>query len=76
MDVDKLSSVASRGFTTAAFALFAVACAEWALSWFEISLLRNIYTPGRLLEFAAIALVFVIALLLRQIREELRKPRA
>lgn len=76
MDVDKLSNVVRKGFLTAAFTLFAVACTEWALSWFELTLLRNIYTPGRLLEFAAIFLVFVIALLLRQIREELRKPRA
>ena len=75
MDVDKLSGLAIRGFFSVAIALFALACTEWTLSLFERSLLNRVYVPGRLLEFAAIALVFVIALELRQIREELRKPK-
>ena len=76
MDADKLSSQASRVFFTAAFTLFAVSVIEWCLSWFQVSIFGRTYTPGRLMEFAAISLVFVIALLLRQIREELRKPKA
>lgn len=75
MDVDKLSSQASRVFFTAAFTLFAVSVIEWSLSWFHRSLFGRTYTPGRLLEFAVISLIFVIALLLRQIREEVRKPK-
>ncbi|MBI1723048.1 MAG: hypothetical protein HYR48_03985 [Gemmatimonadetes bacterium] len=75
MDFDKLSSQASRVFFTAAFTLFTVAVIQWFLSWFHLSLFGRTYTPGRLLEFAVISLIFVIALLLRQIREELRKPK-
>jgi hypothetical protein len=31
------------------------------------------YQPGRMLEFASILLIFVIAILLRQIRDNVRK---
>lgn len=75
MDVDKLAGVAIRVFVVGAFALLTVAVTEWILNYFEISLVNRVYVPGRLMEFAAIALVFAIALLLRQVRDELRKPR-
>ncbi|MDP3774573.1 MAG: hypothetical protein Q8Q85_09935 [Gemmatimonadales bacterium] len=73
MDIDKLNAVATRVFFWAAFLLFALAVFEWTLSWMGRSLLQRMYLPGRLLEFAAICLIFVIALLLRQVRQELKK---
>ena len=38
----------------------------WTISWVT-------YSPGRILEFSAMLMTVVIALLLRQIREELKK---
>ena len=37
----------------------------WTISWVT-------YAPGRILEFSAIFMIFTIAFLLRQIREELK----
>jgi hypothetical protein len=37
----------------------------WTISWVT-------YAPGRILEFSAIFMIFAIAILLRQIREELK----
>lgn len=55
-----------------AVGLFAVAVWEkvlrlfgWTLSWVP-------YDPGRLFEFAGILMIFVMAVLLRQIRDALR----
>jgi hypothetical protein len=67
------SSRANRFFFGVSFVLLAVAVVEKIANLFHASLLGNEYSPGRLLEFAAIALLFVIALLLRGIREELRR---
>ena len=72
MDVDKLSSYGSRLFFAAALILFVVAVVEWILIRFG-SGLRVGYDAGRLVEFAAMFLIPVIVVLLRQIREELRK---
>ena len=40
---------------------------RWVTEGF--TLLRGMYNPGRLLELAALLLIFVIAVLLRQIRD-------
>jgi hypothetical protein len=58
-----------------AFVLFGVGLAEWLLRVFGYTIVGQMYTPGRLLEFGAIAATFVVALLLRQIRDELRKAK-
>ena len=71
--MNTLTSTLSRIFALAAAAAFALAVIEFAANVLGYTLLREERTPGRLLELAAILLVFVIALLLRQIREELRK---
>ena len=72
--IEKFISPLSRIFFF--FALFLAALAVWdriirifgwTLSWVP-------YQPGRLLEISAILVIFVMALLLRQIREELKKP--
>jgi hypothetical protein len=68
-----LNSVVARGFFFGAVVLLALAGMEWIANVFGLEILKPFYTAGRLLEFAAILLVFVIAILLRQVREELRK---
>jgi hypothetical protein len=50
----------------------AVAFLEWIGDFVGFSLIGEMYTAGRLVELAAALLVFVIAVLLRQIRDELR----
>jgi len=50
----------------------AVAFLEWIGDIVGFSLIGEMYTAGRLVELAAALLVFVIAVLLRQIRDELR----
>ena len=72
--IDKLTSVFCRLFFAIALLLLAVAVIDRILGFFGWRLLWVSYQPGRLLEFAGILMTFVIALLLRQIREALRKP--
>ena len=70
--IDKLTSIFSRIlFAIALVLLFAaiwdsfIGLFGWTLSWS--------YQPGILLEYSGIMMVFVIGLLLRQIREQLKK---
>lgn len=73
MSFDQLSSILNRVFFFGAFILLFLAILESVINLFGYTILREFYTAGRLLEFAAILLVFVIALLLRQLRDELRE---
>ncbi len=66
-------SFLSRLFFLASFALLAIAVVERLVNYFGYTILGSGYTPGRMLEFAAIMLLFVITILLRQAREELRR---
>jgi len=50
-----------------------VAFLELIAGFAGISITGQMYTAGRLLELSAALLVFVIAVLLRQIRDELRQ---
>ena len=68
-----LQSMMSRFFFFGAFVLLLLAGLEKVVNLFGYTILRDTYRAGRLLEFATILLVFVIAILLRQIREDLRK---
>ncbi len=70
---DKLSSVVSRIFFVCAFLLLFLAFLDKILGLFGWQLSQLPYEAGRLLEFAAILLIFVIALILRQMRELLKK---
>jgi hypothetical protein len=72
MDIDRWTSVVARTFFFGAFLLLAVAVLVKLLNAFGALALGVTVTPARLLEWAVILLIFVIALLLRQIREELR----
>ncbi len=67
----KLETVIRRILFYGSFILAALAGLEKIFNLFGYTLLRAYYTPGRLLEFAAIGLLFVIVLQLRQIRKSL-----
>jgi len=71
--IGKLSSVISRVLFLVAFLLAGLAVWEKLLNAFGFTALRG-YAPSRLLEYAAVAVLFVIALQLREMKE-LQKPR-
>ena len=76
MDLQKLTSIASRIFFFGSFLLLAIAVLEKLANHFGYTILRvTAYGPARLLELASVLLLFVLALLLRQVREELKKPK-
>ena len=57
-----------RVFFYGAFVLAALALCEKVANLFSYTFLRGVFTPLRLLEFAAIGLLFSIAMQLHQIR--------
>lgn len=70
--INKLTSIFCRLFFIVTLLLVFISLWDrfirlfgWSLSWVT-------YTPGRVLEFSAMLMTVVIALLLRQIREELK----
>jgi hypothetical protein len=73
MNYDALGSIVSRAFFVGAFLLIVLAVVEQAANLFGYTVLRGAYSAGRLMELAATLVVVVIALLLRQVREELRR---
>jgi hypothetical protein len=73
MEFDKVNSIVARVLFFAAFLLLAVAVLEKALNLLGTSIPLMTVRPSRLLEWAVILVVFVVALLLRQIREELKR---
>ncbi len=66
-----LTSVVSRVFFVSAFVLGALATLEKLTNIIGYSLL-GVYSPWRLLEFAIVALIFVIALQLRDLKMMLK----
>jgi hypothetical protein len=64
----KLSSVVNRALFALAFVLAALAVIEKLANTLGYTILRG-FSPSRLLELAAVVLLFVIALLLREIRD-------
>jgi hypothetical protein len=73
MGTDRLTSFLNRVFFAAAFLLLAVALLDRLVSFFGYTILGSTYTAGRLLEFSAIMLLFVIALLVRQTRDAMQR---
>jgi hypothetical protein len=73
MNLNKWSSLVSRLFFGVAFVLLAISVCERVANASGYTLLHHTYTAGRLLELASLLVIFVIALLLRDVREELRK---
>ena len=66
-------SLFSRVFFIVAFVLLALAVLDWVIRLFGYTFAWVPYQPGRLSEFAAIMMIFVIAILLRQIRDRLKQ---
>ena len=73
MDLEIVSKYLARALFLLAAAIIVVAFVEWLAQIFGASIVGQFYSAGRLLELAATLLVFVIAVLLRQIRNELRR---
>ena len=73
MNIDKLSSAISRVFFFTAMLLVLLAVIDRLLNWFGYTVLPGPYTPGRLLQYAGAFMIFVVALLLREVREEIKK---
>jgi hypothetical protein len=69
--IDKLISFFNRLFFTLACILLLLAIWDRVLQLFGWTIDWQ-YGAGRILEFSAIMMIFVIALLLRQIREQLK----
>ena len=70
--MDNLASLVSRVIFSLAFVVVGLAILERIAFVFGYTLLRGAITGGRLLEIAGILMIFVIAVLLRQIRDQLR----
>jgi hypothetical protein len=73
MNYDRLASLVSRAFVFGAFVLIAVGVIEYLANMFGYTVIGLAHTPSHLIELGAALTVIVIALLLRQIREQLRK---
>ncbi len=73
MNLDTLTSVVSRICFCGGTAFLVLVPLEELAGWFGSSLLARAYSPGTLLSVGAVLFVVVIALLLRQIREELKR---
>ena len=72
VDIDKLSSILLRVFFFGAFLVFAVAVLEKLLNLVGQSVPGLDVLPTTLLGWSVVLLTFVIALLLRQIREAVK----
>ena len=72
MKINKISSIIARLFFAGAFVLLLLAVWERIANAMGYTVVRETYTASRLIELAVILVIFVIALLLRQIREELK----
>lgn len=66
--MEQLISFVSRIFFAVAILSGGLAVWEKLANLFDYTVLRGYYRPGRLLEFAAVTLLFVIALQLREIK--------
>jgi hypothetical protein len=72
MSLEKLLSLTLRVFFAGAFLLFALAVIERIANANGYTVLQR-YQGGRILEFAAILVIFVIALQLREMKELLKR---
>ena len=73
MNYDGVMSNLYRLFIFGALALIVLAVLESVANSFGYTVVHEAYRPGRMIEFAAMAGVIASALLLRQIRDQLRK---
>lgn len=71
--IEKLMSFASRLFFAVALILLIIATLDWLLRLFGWTFSWLSYQPGRMFEFSAILMIFVMVLLLRQIRDRVSR---
>jgi hypothetical protein len=71
MSFDKLLAAASRFFYLSAFVLLALAVLEKIANSSGYTILR-LYRGGRLLEFAGVLLLFVMAAQLKEIKDRIK----
>jgi ABC-type phosphate/phosphonate transport system permease subunit len=71
--MDQLLNLSNRILFIAACVLAVLAVREKFANMSGMTMLRGVMEPGRLLEHAALALLFVIAIQLRQIKLGLNK---
>ena len=76
MNLEKLASLALRVVFVGSLVLMGMACLERVVNFFDYTILPEPrYSPARMIEFATSFLIVVIALLLREVRDELRSAR-
>jgi len=73
MTFEKLISAVYRLSFLGAFVFLILAIAEKVVNLFGYTILRGAYSGGRILEFSAVLMIFVIALILRQVRVSVGK---
>ena len=69
MNMTLITHLFARLFFVVALGLLGVATFELLANLMGYTLLRGIYSAGRLIELSAALLIFVITVLLRQIRD-------
>lgn len=69
---EKMISLFCRVFFFIAFVFLGLSVMESVARRMGYTILRHTFEPARLLEYAVILLVFVVAMLLRQIRDGAR----
>lgn len=75
MNLESIYHWFARLFFFIGLALLGAAVLEAVMNQLGYTILRGYYSKGRLVELAATLLVFVITILLRQIRDELKIAR-
>jgi hypothetical protein len=70
MNYDKVASLVSRVFVLGAVALIVLGLIEGAANMFGYTVIHEAHKPSHLIELGAALTVVVIALLLRQIRDQ------
>ena len=71
MDIDKMTSLASRVFFVIALLALALGFLEKIANMAGYTITQN-YTPGRLLEISVAFALFILVFLVRQIRQDVR----
>ncbi len=75
MDKQRILHTIAQVVFIGASAAIVLAFLELGAQFFGASLIGNLYPPGRIIELAAALLVLVIAITLREIRDEIRAGR-
>lgn len=69
---DKVMSIVLRTIFGVAVLMLAIAVWDWILRVFDLTLSWVPYTPAELLQFSVTLIIFLIPMLLREIREAVK----